>query len=145
MLQRDDGIEVPEYFRKRLGTEDFLGFLPVLDDALTYFTVENIGSESKYVRVTPIYGQFSDAKTDIELWYEKDISKKAREDDKLQHEYYRDDVLSRVATHKYCVWFLGCDDADTFMRFIDKEHALQYLNTVEFFDEVYESPTAMIW
>lgn len=145
MLQRSDGIEIPDYFRTRTKDDEFLGFLPVLDEALNYYSVENIGECTEYNRVTPIFGKFSDIMTDLEYWYEKDIHPKAREEDKLQHEYYRDEALERVRTHKYCVWFVGCDDGDIFMRFIDKEDALNFISTVEFFDEIYEHPNSMHW
>lgn len=145
MLQRTDGIEVQSYFRTRTKNDEFLGFLPVLNDALNYYSVPNIGVNTEVERVTPVFGKFSDVMTDIEYWYEKDISPKAREEDKLQHEYYRDEFLERVKTHKYCVWFVGCDDGDIFMRFFDKEDAVSFISTVEFFDEIYNHPNSMNW
>lgn len=146
MLQREDGIEVQDYYTSTPLNSEFLGFLPLIDDCLQYYTVENIGSDKSIERVTPVFGEYNDSvMTDQEHWYSTNVSKSTREEKRLQHEYYRDEFLQRFETCKYCVWFIGCDDADYFMRFESKESALEYLSTVSSFDEVYENEYAMVW
>lgn len=145
MLQREDGIDVNDFFYNKLDTE-LLGFLPLGDDCLQYYSVENIGTNTDHERVTPVVGEYNnDIKTELEMWYESSVSTSIREEKRLQHEYYRDEFLGRFETHKYCVWFVGCDDSDYFMRFESKETALEYLSTVTSFDEVYENEYAMVW
>lgn len=145
MLQREDGIETQSYFHSRRDCE-FLGFLPICDDALTYYSVQNIGTNTEYERVTPVFGEYNnEIQTEIESWFQNPFKGKGREEDRLRHEYYRDEFLKRFEECKYCVWFLGCDDADYFMRFKTKEDALQYLTSVDFFDEVYENEQSMMW
>lgn len=146
LLQIDDGIEVPEYY-KRSGTHcEFLGFLPMIDDRHSYYTVENIGTCSVYNRVSPVFGELNTViMTDSERWYEDPISDGAREESRLQHEYYRDEILQRVKNCPYCVWFIGCDDGDTFMRFESKETAMEFLNSVFSFDEIFEHQDSQYW
>lgn len=146
MLQREDGIEVHDFYTRSPIGADFLGFLPLIDDCLQYFTVENIGSDKTIERVTPVFGEYNNTvMTDLEHWYSTTVNKSEREEKRLQHEYYRSEFLDRFDNHKYCVWFMGCDDSDYFMRFESKESALEYLSTVTSFDEVYENEYSMMW
>lgn len=147
MLQYCDGIEVSHYIEYRIHKYDFLGFLPLIDvDGLEYYTVENKGRLSDiFARVSPVIGEESDMITELEYWFTQPIPQDAREERKLYHEYYRDEFIKRLQEWKYCVRFLGCDDADYFMRFKNKEHALEFLNTVSSFDEIYNHEHSMMW
>ncbi|EPQ9499998.1 hypothetical protein ACUYQI_000703 [Salmonella enterica subsp. enterica serovar Braenderup] len=146
LLQIEDHIEVPRYYMSRCENDELLGFLPVLvPDQHSYYTVENISPSREFDRVSPVFGSYSDVITDSEYWYQKPIHKNAREEDKLQHEYYRDEFLERLETHKYCVWFVGCDDGDNFIRFESKDKALEYLSSIEYFEEIYNNPHCQLW
>lgn len=145
VLTYKDNIDIPEYYKTRSGCE-LLGFMPALDhERHSYYTVENIHPNAEYLRVSPVFGKFSDTKTDLEYWYEKPPGKGMKEEHRLQHEFYRDEFLERLETHKYCVWFEGCDDGDSFMRFESKEKALEFLEEIELFDEIYEHPLRQMW
>ena len=145
MLQYTDNIEIKEYYKTRFGCE-LMGFMPALDSEVhSYYTVENIHPNAEYSRVSPVFGKYCDAMTDLELWYEAGVPKGLREEQRLLHELYRDEYLLRTQTHKYCVWFEGCDDGDSFMRFESKESALEFLEETNFFDEIYEHPERQTW
>ena len=145
LLQLEDGVSA-EHYTNRIHNKELLGFLPILCDGLSYYSMNNIGTNSDFERITPVLGEYRDnIRTDLEYWYLDDFKKGGREEDRLQHEMYRDDYIERIETHQYCVWFVGCDDGDLFMRFKTKEDALEYLECVDFLDEVYKDPYCMYW
>lgn len=148
MLQQEcDNISVSPFFMER-NASDFLGFLPVLDpEENGYYTVANDHPERHYERVSPIFGEYNtDIRTELEWWYEQpELPKGSRLDRVLEHEFYRGEVLERIERCPYCVWFVGCDDGDKFMRFESKEAALEFFSSVDFFDEVDEHPLCQYW
>lgn len=146
LLPESDQIQVEPYYRT-MSTREFLGYLLVDDvDQHGYYTVSNSAPNPVCERVSPVFGEYNDTvMTDLECWYEKPTYKGMRENDALQHEYYRDEYLERLSTHKYCVWFMGCDDGDKFMRFESKESAIEFLNNIELFDEIDDHPHCQMW
>lgn len=127
---------------------DFLGFLPVLDhENNSYYTVSNEHPEREYERVSPIFGEYNDTiRTELEWWYEQpELPKGTRLEQVLNHEFYRGDVLERIDRCNYCVWFVGCDDGDKFMRFESKKDALDFFKYIDFYDEIEEHPLCQNW
>lgn len=148
MLQQEcDNILVSPFFMERNAT-DFLGFLPVLDcEENSYYTVANEHPERHYERVSPIFGEYNaDIRTELEWWFEKpELPEGSRLNQVLEHEMYRGEVLERIERCQYCVWFVGCDDGDKFMRFESKAAALEFFSNVDFYDEIDEHPLCQNW
>lgn len=148
MLQQEcNNIKVNPFYMNR-NASDFLGFLPVLDhEENSYYTVENIHPEKNYERVSPVFGEYNtDVRTEKEWWYEQEqLPKGSREVHVLDHEFYRGEVLERIARCPYCVWFVGCDDGDKFMRFESKEAALEFFKYIDFYDEIDAHPLCQHW
>lgn len=147
LLQVKDNISVAKFYME-YGVRDFLGFLPVIDpDNHSYYTVANDHPERIYERVSPVFGEYNnDIVSELESWYSQEtLPKWTREEQKLEHEFYRGEVLERLERCKYCIWFVGCDDGDKFMRFESKESALEFLNNITAFDFVDEHPLCQYW
>lgn len=148
MLQQEcDNIKVDPFYMNRRRT-DFLGFLPVLNpEENGYYTVANIHPEKNYERVSPVFGEFNtDIRTEMEWWYaQEELPKGSRLERVLDHEIYRDEWLERITLCPYCVWFVGCDDGDKFMRFESKEAAIDFFKHIDFYDEVDVHPLCQNW
>lgn len=147
ILQESDNIKVNKFYVSSKYNE-FLGYIPVLDhDTHSYYTVQNDHEHKNFERVSPIMGRYDhELITEVEEWYfRQSLPPKSREEDVLRHELYRDEYIERFSTHKYCVWFIGCDDGDSFMRFESKESALEFLSNIDFFDEIYIHPHRQMW
>lgn len=147
LLTENDNIQVNKFYMKR-NASDFLGFLPVLDpDVHSYYSVSNEHPNKIFDRVSPVFGGYNmSIKTDQEYWYAQEtLPSGTRHNTILEHEFYRDEWLERFKRCKYCVWFVGCDDGDKFMRFESKDDALDFLNNIDFFDEINEHPLCQNW
>ena len=147
LLQTSDNIMIASYYMQR-SNSGFLGFLPVLDpDEHTYYTVCNEHPYREYERVSPIFGEHNpNIRTELEYWYmQPELPKGSRHSLVLNHELYRDEIIERIERCPYCVWFVGCDDGDKFMRFENKDAALEFFKYIDFFDEVYEHPLCQHW
>ena len=148
MLQQEKhNIRVAKFYMER-SVGEFLGFLPVLDpEENGYYTVSNDHPNRFYERVSPIFGERNtDIRTELEWWYEQpELPKGSRLDMVLDHEIYRGEVLERIERCPYCVWFVGCDDGDKFMRFESKEAALEFFSDIDFYDEIDEHPLCQNW
>lgn len=147
LLQESDNIKIASYYTKRSDTE-FLGFLPALDpDEHSYYTVSNEHPHRDYDRVSPIFGVLNlNIRTELEHWYiQPELPKGSRLKLVLNHELYRDEVIERIERCPYCVWFVGCDDGDKFMRFENKEAALEFFKYIDFFEEIVSHPLCQPW
>lgn len=122
----------------------FIGCVPVLDPeygACEYYSCENVHPEKEYDRIVPCYHHKVDSEwmTDIEKWYfEQTLNDNIRPDSDTRNHF-----IHRFYTLKYIVRFIGCDNGDKLLRFVDKEHALEYLNSVSSFEEIYDNEFLM--
>lgn len=124
---------------------ELLGYLPVFDEdfnAISYYSCENLHPEREYNRVVPCYhykvydGWMSNEE---EFFMQESLHPTAREDQVLRHEIYRDDYIKNYNENKYIVIFVGCDDGDKVMRFKDREHAIEFLNSITYYDEIFDT------
>lgn len=129
----------------RFKDSELLGYLPVFDEefnAISYYSCENLHPDREHNRVVPCY-QYSigDNWTTAEenFFMLEELHPKSREEDKLRHEIYRDDYIQNFNDNKYVVIFVGCDDGDKIMRFKDREHAIEFLEGITYYDEIYDT------
>lgn len=128
---------------------DFLGYVPVLDptyNGCAYYSCENVHPEREYERVVPCYHLNVENEwiNPTEQWcMQPSLPRGVHHDLVLQHQVLKDDYIERFNTMKYIVMFIGCDDGDKIMRFLNKEHALEYLNSVSSFEEIYDNDFIM--
>lgn len=124
---------------------ELLGYLPVFDEdfnAISYYSCENLHPEREYNRVVPCYHYNVNEdwqSAEEEFFMRESLHKKAREDQKLRHEVYRDDYIKNFNENKYVVIFVGCDDGDKVMRFKDREAAIEFLNSITYYDEIFDT------
>lgn len=147
LLQEEDNILVGRFYMQR-NVSEFLGFLPVCDhEERGYYSVANDHPNRVYERVSPTFGEYNkNILTELEYWYQQpELPKGSRVESVLEHEFYRDEVLDRIERCPYCVWFVGCDDGDKFMRFESKDAALEFFETIDFFDEIEDHPLCQYW
>lgn len=133
-----NNVDVHKFYKSY--SSEFLGFIPVLDpnySCCSYYSVENIHPNAEYERVVPCFEFNNEEIFEVEEFFFKEtetLSKKIREDLKLEHEIYRDEYIENFKK-KYVVLFVGCDDGDKVMRFESKQHALDFLSNI-YFDEI---------
>lgn len=124
-------------------SSELLGYLPVLDEdynAISYYSCENMHPNSEHKRVVPCYHfNVNDdyILSDEEFFMQECLPPKSREDLVLFHEVYRDDFIKNFNEKKFIVIFVGCDDGDKYMRFKDRESAIEFLNSITYYDEIF--------
>lgn len=125
-----------------------LGYLPVLDlEALRYFTLPTTAKNPELSRVSFIQGFFDNTFiTPKEEFYLKDkVEKHLSQQIKDDYTLNRQSFIDNFNNHKYCVMFWGFDDSHYFMRFKDKNQAVDFLNNIDFFDQIIEHPLAIMY
>lgn len=127
----------------------FLGYLPVLDSeylACSYYSVPNIHPTKEYDRVVPCYLVPHEWPTETEEFFLREtLDKDTRENIKIYHELYRDLYIDNFNTKKMLIRFVGCDDGDKVYRVKDFDDAMLFLNSVSFFEEVYNNDMLMVY
>jgi len=124
---------------------ELLGYLPVLDEhfgAISYYSCENLHPEREYNRVVPCFQHNVNDEwrsNEEQFFMQESLDKKAREEQKLRHEIYRDDYIKNFNENKFLVIFVGCDDGDKIMRFKDREAAITFLKNIAFYDEIFDT------
>lgn len=126
-------------------SSELLGYLPVFDEdfnAISYYSCENLHPDSEFKRVVPCYHyNVSDDWTtnEEEFFMREALHPKAREDLVLRHEIYRDDYIKNFNENKFVVIFIGCDDGDKVMRFKDRTSAIEFLDSITYYDEIFDT------
>ncbi|SOK58410.1 hypothetical protein [Yersinia phage fHe-Yen9-04] len=133
----------------RFNDSELLGYLPVFDEdhkAISYYSCENMHPEYEYRRVVPCYQyKVSEDWTAAEedFFMQEHLPKKSRGYLVLQHEIYRDDYIKNFQDNKYVVIFVGCDDGDKVMRFKDRDSAINFLESITYYDEIFDDMRLM--
>lgn len=129
----------------RFNDSELLGYLPVFDEdfnAISYYSCENLHPEREYNRVVPCYHynvRDDWTSNEEEFFMQESLHPKAREDQVLRHEIYRDDYINNYNENKYVVIFVGCDDGDKVMRFKDRNAAIEFLEGITYYDEIFDT------
>lgn len=138
MLTIND-IIIDSIYTKHNG--ELLGFIPCTYDGIWYYCCKAKDLNGNDIHVAPVYGGAIVNHNDHEDFYLRDFPEnyKGRAERKLDHEVHSAYHRERASTHTYKVFFLGCDDGDTMMRFKSREHALEVLTNVVDFSELFNS------
>jgi hypothetical protein len=131
-------------------SDRLLGYLPVFDEdfrAISYYSCENMHPEAEHRRVVPCYHYhiWEDWMTSEEEYYmQETLSPKTSYNSVLHHEIYRDDYIKNYNENKFVVMFVGCDDGDKFMRFKDRESAIEFLESITYYDEIFDTQVLLM-
>lgn len=120
--------------------QKLLGYLPVLDDSLWYYSWEN-QIQNEYDHITPVVLEYNETFTsDSDEFYINELHPKARHDTKQLHEKNSKYFTERFETCKYLLFFVGSDDGAFAMRFKDEQSAIDFANSLDFLDEIIDHP-----
>lgn len=153
--------EVPEYYRTWIREAELVAIIPALEKdnpkSRGYFSVGSLvnGEKNDQIRVSPVFmyvnDGFFDSTTEeynpeIKCFiFDSEVSKLYIHQKKLhsqQYEYIKKDTFEEVKAHiianPVVLYFKGCDDGHVGKRFKNKEEALEYLQLIDVFEDIFD-------
>ena len=153
--------ELPEYFRTWRREAELVAVLPALkyDDPKSqpYFSVPSIKNldDYKQIRLSAVFMYVNDGFNDgVSEPYNHDIKFFAfnTEESKLysyekkphsqQYHYVKKDTYeemkAHIVSHPVVLYFQGCDDGHVGKRFKTKEEAMEYIQLIDVFEDIFD-------
>lgn len=153
--------ELPEYFRTWRKEAELVAVIPALNhedtNSRSYFSVGTIdnGEENNHIRVSPVFMYINDGFNDpVNEPYNPDIKFFIfdTEDSKLylhekkphsqQYHYVQKDTYeemkAHIVSHPVVLYFKGCDDGHVGKRFKTKEDAMEYIQLIDVFEDIFD-------
>lgn len=163
----DNAKLLPDYFKYWIDGSKLVAVLPALDSdnpkAQSYYSIDAIEKEekSKQKRLSPVFMYINDEKNFKDLSQKSTVSPAIRfftfdsEDSKLYsyekekyspnyHNYHFvkkdgfDKVKNHIINHPVVLFFQGCDDGHVGKRFKTELEAMEYLQLLDTFEDIFE-------